>query len=684
VDGRPRLRGGKSEGAGRGSPGSNRAAEGPVAKDRRDPGDRGGRDLVVAPSRPAKCLGDEPNRSCQQMQPNRPGECQAELKGYANEQDLVMVEQLRERDVAQSAFDELNRDVRHDLDHGKDRRNAQEAVRVLPLVRAAHHADPDRSDGEDAEDDRDGHGAGPVGVAGLAEDGLAMARLPDGHDVCQRVAGDDAGHGNTGEGNSRSSGLRSHVRPPGYPRRSAAARRPRFGRLHSPNVTVSKRAAALVLALVPLLASCPGGSEEIVIGVIGPLTGPLSFIGEQQRRGAEMARDEINESGGVRGSKIRLAIRDDADRGRLVGILRDLATRERAVALVGPEISTPLAGRSSPTARAGVPVLLPYGPLADTAKMPGVFVLTPTITAQAARLAAWLVEVRRISSIALASSGDDEGRLAGDALAKAIEAKGGRIAARRSFALGALDQTPLARQLQRSGAGALVVWGRPADAARVVIGANRIGWRPQIAGSIDLFLADYRSLAGVASDDTVIPLPFRRDFFTARVGGWLFTYLNRFGIQTIPKQRTLIPELPVLAMAAYDAVKIAAGAYDRAGGKQRGMIRAVETTKDFKGIGATYTFTATDREAIKTADLWTARFSNFAVVYDVDPRADREEQIAFYKIQVSALYIPQAVLESGKGAALSRSILEDVLTNPEKVEFYRPYRPPRPPPGPIR
>lgn len=456
------------------------------------------------------------------------------------------------------------------------------------------------------------------------------------------------------------------------------------GRLHSQNVDVSKRIVALALVLTPLLAACPGGRAEVVIGVVGPLTGPGAFIGEQQRRGAEIARDEINEAGGVRGRKIRLAIRDDADRGRLAGILRDLATRERVAAIVGPEVSTLLAGRSSPTARAGVPVLLPYGPLAEPANMPGVFVLTPTVAVQAERLADWLVGVRRITSIALAVSGDDEGRLAGDALAKAIGAKGGRVAARRSFAVGALDQTPPARQLQRSGAGALVVWGQPADAARVVLGANRIGWRPQIAGSIDLFLADYRSLAGAASDDTVIPLPFRRDFFTARIGGWLFTYLNRFGIQTIPKQRTLIPELPVLAMAAYDAVQLAADAYRRAGGRQRAMTRALEQTKGFKGVGATYTFTGGDRQAYKAADLWAARFSNFAVVYDVDPRADREEQIAFYKIQVSALYVPKAVLETGKGAELSRGILEDVLTNPEKVDFYRPYRPPRPPPGPIR
>lgn len=443
------------------------------------------------------------------------------------------------------------------------------------------------------------------------------------------------------------------------------------------------RTAAALLAVAAVLTACPGRGPEVVIGVVGPLSGPLAFVGEAQRRGAELAADEINDHGGIGGRKVRLAIRDDADRSRLLGVVRDLVEREKAIALVGPEVATPVLSRTSPAARAGVPVLLPYAPVGDLRRAPAVFRMTPSDDAQAAVIARWLVRERGISDVAVAVPGDQDGRAAGELVETAVATNGGRVVATRELAPGAPDQTPLAAQLARTGATALVVWAQPADAARVVLAVRRTSWRPQIVGPIGLFVADYRSLAGEATDNTVFPLPFRRDWFSARVAGWFLRYHQRFGIVTLPRQRTLIPDLPVLAMAAYDAVKIVAEAAKRAGVDPRKIASEIASGRELVGIGTTYSFSATDREAFSEDDLWTARFYNFAVLYDVDRRAGREEQIAFYKIQVSAFYVPPEFLRTAKGIELQQRVLEDVLTNPEKVAFFKPYLPPRPPPGPI-
>lgn len=440
---------------------------------------------------------------------------------------------------------------------------------------------------------------------------------------------------------------------------------------------------ASLLALATALSACPSKSGDVVIGVVGPLSGALAFVGEAQRRGAEIAAEEINDEGGVGGRRIRLEVRDDAELSRTVGILRELAVRERAVAIVGPEIATPVLGRNSPLARTGTPVLLPFAALGDVNDAPNVFRMIPSDADQAGVLASWIVKVRRISSVAVALAADGASRAAADLLGRAVEAAGGRIVARREFAPGDVDQAPVVRRLRASNAGALVVWGAPADAARVTAAARRLGWRAQIAGPLSLFVADYRSLAGAASDDTAIVLPFRRDWFTSRVAAWLLGYHNRFGIVTLPRQRTLIPDLPLISMAAYDAVKLAAEAVKRAGTSPRKMVAALEGMRDVEGVATRYTFGARDHEAYDAQDLWAARFYNFAVLYDVDPRADREEQIAFYKIQVSAYYVPGAFFKTEKGRELEQRILEDVLTNPESVDFFRPYRAPRPPPGPI-
>ncbi len=51
---------------------------------------------------------------------------------------------------------------------------------------------------------------------------------------------------------------------------------------------------------------------DITIGLVATLTGPLAAVGEQGRRGAEAAVNEINARGGVLGQKLRLDVADDA------------------------------------------------------------------------------------------------------------------------------------------------------------------------------------------------------------------------------------------------------------------------------------------------------------------------------------------------------------------------------------
>ena len=55
--------------------------------------------------------------------------------------------------------------------------------------------------------------------------------------------------------------------------------------------------AGLVLAGLTMSAH----AEGVVIGTILPLSGASATVGEDQRRGVELALDQINASGGVLG-----------------------------------------------------------------------------------------------------------------------------------------------------------------------------------------------------------------------------------------------------------------------------------------------------------------------------------------------------------------------------------------------
>jgi branched-chain amino acid transport system substrate-binding protein len=71
-------------------------------------------------------------------------------------------------------------------------------------------------------------------------------------------------------------------------------------------------AAALSAVLVGVAArSATAQRGEVHLAMISPLTGPLSFVGQDNRAGVQAAIRELNARGGIKGRRIRLQIFDD-------------------------------------------------------------------------------------------------------------------------------------------------------------------------------------------------------------------------------------------------------------------------------------------------------------------------------------------------------------------------------------
>ena len=73
--------------------------------------------------------------------------------------------------------------------------------------------------------------------------------------------------------------------------------------------------AALALAAAPALAQNANqgvSKNEIVLGSIQDLSGPIAGFGKQVRLGMMLRVDELNEQGGIHGRKIKLVVEDSA------------------------------------------------------------------------------------------------------------------------------------------------------------------------------------------------------------------------------------------------------------------------------------------------------------------------------------------------------------------------------------
>lgn len=93
-----------------------------------------------------------------------------------------------------------------------------------------------------------------------------------------------------------------------------------------------------VVSLMALLSSsCTPEPSKIKIGAVLPLTGTFSIYGQQALKGAQLAIDEINESGGVLGRQLELIIRDNqTNPAKSVKFSRELVQQYQVFSLLGP------------------------------------------------------------------------------------------------------------------------------------------------------------------------------------------------------------------------------------------------------------------------------------------------------------------------------------------------------------
>jgi branched-chain amino acid transport system substrate-binding protein len=100
--------------------------------------------------------------------------------------------------------------------------------------------------------------------------------------------------------------------------------------------TISRRTIFLTAVLLTIASQGANAQETVKIGYAGALSGPVSYLGVDMRRGAEMAVEAINAKGGIRGRKLELVVRDDEhDPTKTVAAYRQLIERQGVIAMVG-------------------------------------------------------------------------------------------------------------------------------------------------------------------------------------------------------------------------------------------------------------------------------------------------------------------------------------------------------------
>ncbi len=296
-----------------------------------------------------------------------------------------------------------------------------------------------------------------------------------------------------------------------------------------------------------------------VVGLVGTMTGPGAWRGDDAFEGADLGVNVLNRSLAPGREPYELVTLDDhGDSDRALALVERLAAEDATAGVVfaGPPEVLPLA--EDALTQAGVPAILCYGDLPAAPlerSQPHLFQVSPPISWQAKHLADYILEDRGYETTGLLMERSPSGLEARSALQQALAGAGGRRAEWVGYSPGADNLPELLARLRRRRVEAMVVGGGPGlverlevalrragalyrstEAARIRSrgnGRGRPGWRPQTL-LFDLGLTPGVGLPpgtvaaeGLARGAHYLPLPgFRRwrsafvDWWDAEPYGW--------------------------------------------------------------------------------------------------------------------------------------------------------------------
>ncbi len=188
-----------------------------------------------------------------------------------------------------------------------------------------------------------------------------------------------------------------------------------------------KIAACLAVLLSPIafFAACSSEEQEVVrFGLATPLE---MYLGRQTLRGAELARDEINASGGLDGKNLELvAVTDSASGQRALQVATDFLEDESVVAVIGHSTSGATVAAASIYDR-GMPVVSPTATSPEvTDAGPWIFRVASSDVANSSRLA--MFSLRELGDrAALLYANDSYGRGLREGFVRAYESSGGTL-----------------------------------------------------------------------------------------------------------------------------------------------------------------------------------------------------------------------------------------------------------------
>ena len=233
--------------------------------------------------------------------------------------------------------------------------------------------------------------------------------------------------------------------------------------------------AGLLLMLLPLGAAF---AEDVKLGVLLGYTGPIESLVGPMADGADLAIEEVNDSGAFLDGQQVVAVRGDTtciDSAAAVAAAERLVTSDRVNAIVGGDCSGVTIAMLQNVAKPnGIVMISPSAtsPALSTIEDDGLFFRTAPSDARQGEVVAAILQEMDIQEVALTYTNNDYGKGLADSIAANVEMRGGTITMSTPHEDGKGDYSAEVAALAAVGGDILIVAGYLDQGGKGIIQAS--------------------------------------------------------------------------------------------------------------------------------------------------------------------------------------------------------------------
>ncbi len=335
---------------------------------------------------------------------------------------------------------------------------------------------------------------------------------------------------------------------------------------------------------------------EFVIGALFSVTGQQSFLGDPEKKTAEMLAEQLNAKGGINGTPVKLIVYDtEGDALNAKNKAKKLIEVDKVDAVIGPTNSGPSLAIIQEFEKAQIPLVSCAASIKIVQPInKWVFKTAQSDMHAVIKISQYMKtkEIKKVAIITVSNAFGDSGK---EQLIAILPEEGIEIVAKESFGNNDTDVTAQLTKIKGTDAQAVICWGTNPGPAVVAKNMKQLGMKIPLIQSHGVASQKFIELAGDAAEGIVLP-----------AGKLIVADLLP---DSDPQKATLLQytkeykakyNSPVSTFGghAWDAFMLVTKAMEKVGKDKEKIRREIEKSQNFVGITGIFNMNENDHNGL--------------------------------------------------------------------------------------